>query len=139
MFRHKYKPSIRFSDIDAFDHVNNARYLTYFEEARIAYFREIVGWNYDWSKKGIILAKAVVDYIVPVRFNDDVSIYTRCSRLGSKSFDLQYKLVRTDGNHEILLSDASTVMVAFDYDEQKTIEIPAEWKDLIRVYELEKP
>jgi acyl-CoA thioester hydrolase len=139
MFRHKYKPEIRFSDIDAFDHVNNARYLTYFEQARIAYFREIVGWNYDWSNKGIILAKAVVDYIVPVLFKDDVSIYTRCSRLGNKSFDLQYRMVKTEGDREILLSDASTVMVAFDYDEQQSIEIPAGWKDLIRFYEMEKP
>jgi len=135
MFRHKSKVNIRFSDLDAFNHVNNACYLTYIEQARIAYFSDIVGWNYDWSKKGIILAKATVEFIFPIHLADQVLVYTRCNRMGTKSFDLQYRMVKMENEKEILLSDASTVMVAFDYDLQKSIEVPPEWKDLIKVYE----
>ncbi len=135
MFRHKSKVNIRFSDLDAFKHVNNACYLTYIEQARIAYFSDIVGWNYDWSKKGIILAKATVDFIFPIHLADQVLVYTHCNRMGTKSFDLQYRMVKMENEKEILLSDASTVMVAFDYDLQKSIEVPPEWKDLIKVYE----
>lgn len=135
MFRHKSKVEIRFSDIDAFKHVNNARYLTYLEQARINYFDEIVGWNYNWSKKGIILAKATIDFIQPILLSDEIYAFTRCSRMGNKSFDLQYKLIKTENEKEILLADATTVMVTFDYDEQRSIPIPPEWKDLINTYE----
>ncbi len=135
MFRHKSKIEIRFSDIDAFDHVNNAHYLTYIEQARIQYFNEIVGWDYNWSKRGIILAKATVDFIRPVLLTDKVYVYTRCNRIGNKSFDLQYRIVKIEEEKEILLSDATTVMVAYDYELQKSIEVPKEWKDLMNVYE----
>ncbi|REJ84845.1 MAG: acyl-CoA thioesterase [Bacteroidetes bacterium] len=135
IFRHKSKIEIRFADIDAFNHVNNARYLTYFEQARIEYFNEIIGWNYDWSKQGIILARAEIDFIVPVNLNDEVYVHTRCSRLGKKSFDLEYKMTRKDANSEITVCSGKTVMVAFDYEMQKSIEIPDDWKKIIRSHE----
>jgi len=55
---YKYKTliPIRFSDIDSFGHVNNAVYLTYFEIARIGYWKEIINW--DWSNTGIILGRS---------------------------------------------------------------------------------
>jgi len=135
MFRHKTKIEIRFSDMDAFKHVNNACYLTYIEQARIIYFNDIVGWDYDWSEKGIILAKATVDFIYPIYINDEVHVYTRCSRIGNKSFDLQYRIIKNEKEKEILIADSTSVMVAFDYTKQKSIEVPSEWKDLLRSYE----
>src|ERR1051326_5853842 len=86
-FRHKTKMEIRFVDVDAFGHVNNANYLTYFEQARVSYFDEVAGWDYDWSRQGIILARAEVNYVLPANFRDEVYVYTRCSRIGTKSFD----------------------------------------------------
>ncbi len=135
MFRHKTKIEIRFSDMDAFKHVNNACYLTYIEQARIIYFNDIVGWDYDWSEKGIILAKATVDFVYPIHINDEVHVYTRCSRIGNKSFDLQYRIIKNEKEKEILIADSTSVMVAFDYTKQKSIEVPSEWKDLLRSYE----
>lgn len=135
MFRHKSKTEIRFSDIDAFKHVNNACYLTYIEQARIIYFNDIVGWDYNWAKQGIILAKATLDFIFPIHLTDDVYVFTRCSRIGKKSFDLQYRIVKYVDGKEILLAEATTVMVAFDYDLQKSIEVPLKWKDLLEVFE----
>ncbi|MBP6334150.1 MAG: acyl-CoA thioesterase [Bacteroidia bacterium] len=136
MFNHKSKIEIRFSDIDAFHHVNNATYLTYYEQARIAYFNEIVGWEYDWSKTGVILAKAVVEFRVPVDFKDDIIIYTRCCRIGTKSFDLQYRMMKVSGEEEMLVSEASTIMVAYNYELNQSIEIPESWKELIRRFEV---
>ena len=135
LFKHKTPIDIRFVDLDAFGHVNNAHYLTYFENARVKYFDEIVDWKYDWSKQGIILAKAELDFIIPVHFKDEISVYTRCSRLGNKSFDLEYRIVRSFKNQEQLMADGVTVMVAYDYVENKSIEIPEEWKRALRKYE----
>src|SRR5437868_14023118 len=95
-FKHNMRPEIRFVDIDSFGHVNNAHYLTYFEQARVKYFNQLLGWKYDWSKEGIILARAEVNYTMPVHLGDEVEIQTRCSRIGNKSFDLEYRMVRLD-------------------------------------------
>lgn len=135
LFKHKTNVEIRFVDVDVFRHVNNANYLTYIEIARVKYFDEIVGWQYDWAKKGIILAKAEIDFIIPIEMRDEISVYVRCSRLGNKSFDLEYRIVRMFKGQEQLMADAVTVMVAFDYDEKKSIEVPAEWREAIKRFE----
>jgi acyl-CoA thioester hydrolase len=115
--------------------VNNANYLTYLEIARVKYFDEVTEWKYDWSKKGIILAKAELNFIIPIQFRDEIYVYTRCSRLGNKSFDLEYRLVHLLKEKEQLMADAVTVMVAFDYDAKKSIEVPADWKEALRKFE----
>ncbi len=134
-FGHITPIQLRFFDMDAFGHINNARYLTYFEEARIKYLDDIIEWTYGWSKTGIIMARAEVDFIMPAHFKDDVSIQTRCSRIGTKSFTLEYRMVKTVDEKEILLSSASTVVVMFDYENNESIPVLEEWKKAIREYE----
>ena len=135
-FRHTSNVYIRFNDIDAFGHVNNAVYLTYVEQARVHYFNEIIGWEWNWAKHGIILAKAEIDYLQPILFNDDVRIKTRCARIGTKSMDIEYQLVKHQEGNEILMAAANTVIVAFDYPSRKTVAVPEEWKTAILAYEL---
>jgi acyl-CoA thioester hydrolase len=134
-FKHNMRPEIRFVDIDAFGHVNNAHYLTYFEQARVKYFDDIVGWKYDWSKQGIILARAEINFVKPVLFRDDVLIHTRCSRIGNKSFDMEYRLEKLENGKEELLADGITVMVAFDYSTNQSIPIPELWKQALTKFE----
>jgi acyl-CoA thioester hydrolase len=134
-FKHKTKIEVRFADVDAFGHVNNAKYLTYIEQARVKYFNDIVDWLYDWSEEGIILAKADIDFINPILFRDEIIVFTRCARLGNKSFDLQYQIMRYKDGEETLMADCTTVMVAFDYVLKKSIILPDEWKQAIKKYE----
>jgi acyl-CoA thioester hydrolase len=134
-FKHSMRVEVRFVDVDAFGHVNNAHYLTYFEQARVKYFDDIVGWKYDWSKQGIILARVEINYVMPVLFRDEVMIMTRCSRIGNKSFDMEYRLVKMENGKEVLLADGITVMVAFDYGSNQSILIPDLWKKILMNYE----
>ncbi len=129
---HKTQLHIRFTDIDAFGHVNNALYLTYFEEARVKYFDDVLNWGYDWTKEGVIVARAELNFIIPAHFKDEIFIYTKCSRLGTKSFDLSYQMVKFHEEKEILLADAVTVMVAFDYSSNKSIPIPDDWRTALQ-------
>jgi acyl-CoA thioester hydrolase len=135
MFKHKTPIEIRFADIDAFGHVNNAVYLTYVEQARVSYFDNVLGWDYDWSKEGVIVARSEIDYILPIHFRDNIIIYTRCSRMGNKSFDISYQLMRSDDKIETLVADGVTVMVAFDYINKKSIEVPESWKAMMLKFE----
>ena len=85
---------VRFRDLDALGHVNNAVYLTYLEVARVAYFSRL---QRDWLEKGhFILARAEVDFLRPVLLGDPVEVGVRVARLGRSSFDMEY-LVRAAG------------------------------------------
>ena len=133
--KHKTPIQIRFKDIDALNHVNNANHITYFELARVKYFDDVVNEEVNWSEQGIILAKITVDYKAPVYFKDKLFVYTKCTRLGNKSFDLAYSLVREENGKETELASGSSVQVCFDYRKQTTISIPESWKKKVQVFE----
>jgi len=85
---------VRFRDLDALGHVNNAVYLTYLEVARVAYFSRL---QRDWLEKGhFILARAEVDFLRPILLGDPVEVGVRVARLGRSSFHMEY-LVRAAG------------------------------------------
>lgn len=121
--------------MDAFGHINNARYLTYFEEARIKYVDDILDWNYGPSKTGIIMGRAEIDFKLPSKFKDEIIIYTRCSHLGNKSFTLEYKMVKMESQAEILLATAKTVIVMYDYDNSCSIPVPGKWRNALIQFE----
>ncbi|TBH21172.1 acyl-CoA thioesterase [Thermus thermamylovorans] len=82
---------VRFRDLDALGHVNNAVYLTYFEVARSAYFARL---EPDWVAQGhFLLARAEVDFRRPVHLEDRVEVGVRVVRLGRSSFDMEYLLL----------------------------------------------
>lgn len=134
-FKHKTPIQIRFKDIDALNHVNNANHVSYFELARVKYFDDVVNQEVNWSEQGIILAKIVVDYKAPILFKDNIFVYTKCIRLGNKSFDLVYSLVRVKEEKETELATGSSVQVCFDYKTQSTIAIPESWRKKVESFE----
>lgn len=133
--KHRTPIQIRFKDIDKLGHVNNANHLSYFEYARTMYFRDVIGKDIDWSREGLILAKAVVDYRQPILFEDVIHVYTWCSRIGNKSFDLEYSLVKEENGKEIELATGVSVLVCFDYENKRSIPVPAQWAGLMRQHD----
>ncbi len=123
-YHFKTQIPIRFADIDALGHVNNAIYLTYFEIARSAYWAEIIEW--DWKLLGIIIRKSVVDYLKPITLSDKVYAYVRTSKIGNSSFELEYVLVRNINGIEEICTTGQTLCVSFDYAMQKPTQIPSQ-------------
>jgi len=125
---HHTSVAIRFADLDKLGHVNNAKYLTYLESARISYFMEVVGEQVNWNEQGIILAKAEINFARPVELEDiEVSIFTSCSKIGGKSFELTYVITKSDG--KTICATGSTTMVCYNYNEAKTIQVPDTWRE----------
>jgi acyl-CoA thioester hydrolase len=118
---------IRFVDIDRMGHVNNAVYLSYLETARLHYFKEL-GGVIDWYKEGVILGRVEINYKVPITLLDNLHVKTWCTRIGIKSFDLSYSILKKDGEEEIEMANAITVMVCYDYALKKSIAIPGRWR-----------
>lgn len=121
---------IRFADIDVMGHVHNSVYLHYFERARMEFLYEMTGPDWDWKKYGLLLGRNEVDYLVPTRLTDIIRVETICSRSGTKSFDLEYEVIRS--TDQKVLAKGKSVMVCFDYLENKTIEIPTPWKPFLQ-------
>jgi acyl-CoA thioester hydrolase len=116
---------VRFSDCDMMQHVNNAVYLNYFEEARIHYFRQILGTDWDWKREGILLRKNELEYLKPVFLHDPVEIAVFLKHLGEKSFTLTYE-VRVNQD---LRTTGTSVLVCFDSSVMRSIPIPAKMRD----------
>lgn len=135
MLKHKAPIQIRFADTDMLGHVNNANFLTYMELARMSYFDEVVREAVDWSKEGVILAKAVIDYRTPILLTDTLHVHIGIDHISSKSFNFQYRFVVTRNGEEITAAEGSTIMVCFDYQLQKSIVMPEEWRRRIEHFE----
>ena len=122
--QYKYKTSIaiRFSDMDAYGHVNNAIYLTYFEIARSNYWKDVTQWN--WDKNGIILGRSEINYLKPITIRDEIACYVRTTRIGNSSFDVTYILVKMTPDGEEICTTGKTVCISYDYNANKSVPIP---------------
>jgi len=118
------KIQVRFSDLDVLGHVNNNIYLSYFEMARVHYFRELLGENWDWSRQGFVLAKNEIDYIHSVLLIHEPTIHVYTEHIGTKSFTLEYELRVNDK----LFAKGKSVQVCLDATKHETIEIPEKMK-----------
>ena len=124
-FRHATAVQVRWGDMDALGHVNNAVYLTYLEQARIAYTRNLEIWTGKLDSLGVILARVVLDYKLPLTNADTITVYTRVSRLGTKSFDMEQLIVRRD---EAVAAAATFTIVVYDYATEQSAPIPSAWR-----------
>jgi acyl-CoA thioester hydrolase len=129
-FKFQLPIPIRWSDHDELGHVNNATFITYFEEARIRYFHNIA---WDWAKDGLIVARNEINYLRPLHLGEEPVIFVRCSRIGGKSFDIEYVMLDKDGNK---VCDGKTVVVCFDYSTGQSTQIAAHAKEKLENYEL---
>ena len=135
-YQHHKSIEIRFGDLDPLGHVNNAKYLTYMEMARISYWRDVCGWNRDTGSLGMIMASAHLDFKQPLLFNDELTIYTRVSRLGNKSYDIEHVFIRRGKDGEVHIATlGSSTIVAFDYAAQQSVRVPELWRERIIAYE----
>ncbi len=134
IYRFYHPIEVRYGDIDPQGHLNNARYMTYFEQARVVYIQHLGLWDAkSFQELGIILANAQVTYLSAVRMDQQVRVGVRVTRLGEKSFVMEYRLEDTPTQKE--LARGSTVLVAYDYQNSQPIPIPEVWRHAISTFE----
>ncbi|MCX7959389.1 MAG: nitroreductase family protein [Deltaproteobacteria bacterium] len=115
---------IRFNDIDLIGHVNNATFLTYFEEARWKFFAGIFGKE-NITKLNFIIASINIDYENPIFPLDEPVVRMWVSDIGRTSFRFNYKIVSKDNSK--VFAGGSSVQVFYDYAENKPIKVPQEF------------
>jgi acyl-CoA thioester hydrolase len=106
-----HRDRVRFRDCDAMGHVNNAVFSTYLEESRIG----VLGGLNDF-----ILARVEIDFRSELRMAEEVEVRSRCSRIGTKSFDLEHVITAGDR----IVAEAKSVLVSYDYDRGESVPVP---------------
>ena len=132
LFRFSTTLEVRWRDLDPMGHVNNAVYFSYLEQARVHYLRELGVVPRSPSDIGFILADASCQFKSPLKLGERVTILTRVSQMRNSSFVFEY---RAQGENGRLVATARTVQVFYDYEAQRPMPIPAEWRDAVTAYE----
>ncbi|OLO27810.1 hypothetical protein BTR23_19195 [Alkalihalophilus pseudofirmus] len=114
---------VRFSETDAFGHLNNTRVFVYFEEARIEYFKAL-GLMEDWMIKEndliVVTADLQCNYIKQVFFDEKLKVYVNAPQIGNSSADLHYMVKNEKG--EICLTGRGRIVQI-----SKQTGKPVEW------------
>ncbi len=119
-----YDCHVRFSDVDAYGHVNNVKYFEYLQEARIALITGLGGLGAGGF--GVVVAQVDVDYRAPMFFREEpYAVDVWVSRVGRTSFVVGSEI--RDG--DTVLSRGRVVMVAFDPSTQRSMVLTDEQRE----------
>jgi acyl-CoA thioester hydrolase len=134
-FRYYHPIEVRYGDLDPQGHVNNARYLTYMEQARISYIQQLGLWQGDsFLDVGVILADAQVIFKESIQYGQPLRVGVRVSRLGVKSLTMEYQI--EDSGDGRALATGATVLVAYDYRRGRSLPLPDDWRRILTEYEM---
>lgn len=131
-FRLTVPVAVRFRDLDALGHVNNAVYLTYLEEARVEYLRRVLGQTKP-SDYAVVVARVEIDYRSSATMDDTLVVGTRVTRLGGASFEMDYRVVEKASGR--LIAQAKSVLVAFDHKEKKVSKLDEDFAAKVREFD----
>ena len=126
---------VRYGDLDPQGHVNNAKYLTYFEQARVHYLIQLGLFSRDQSfmEIGVVIADIHIAYHAPTHYQDNIKVGVKTIKLGGKSIVLEQCVMDADTGK--IMAEGKVVMVTFDYKELKSIPVPVEWKKKFSEFE----
>lgn len=114
--------SVRWGDMDAFNHVNNSVYATYLEEVRLRWFASIQG---PWADAGMgpVVASMRIEFRRPIEWPEELSVSMSCERVGRSSLTLPF-VMHSAADVSVLYAEGSTVLVWIDRTSGKSIDLP---------------
>lgn len=131
LFKVKVDVPVRWGDMDALGHVNNARYLTFFETGRIAYF-ESLSPDKRAAIEGAtpVLAHVDVDYLKPVEYPATLQVCVRVVRVGNTSLEWEHLVLDKATGEAVAFGKA--VLVSFDFAKKTKAPLPESVRKKIR-------
>ena len=131
-FKFSARTRVGFSDTDAQGVVYYGRYNPYFDLARVEYLRAL--GQLKRERRGDFVMRANdVEYFAPARFDDELEIYARVSRIGRTSVTFEFAAYRLPDS--VLMVTAHQTLVYVDLDERKAAPVPDEYRTVIAQYE----
>lgn len=125
--------TVRFRDVDAYGQVHNAVFLIYVEEARVRYFRDVLGE--DFTELNGAIVRQDVEYASPITLEDSVIVPHRVAHLGETSLTMEFEVRTTSGSgDESLAAEGSVTHVVLDADDAPR-PVPDAWREAICDFE----
>ena len=115
----------RFSDVDAFQHVNNVSQQCYFDVGKTDFYRRVLGEEVLLGSLRVVTVSTSTSYMGQIRMYDDLRVTTTCERVGTKSMTLFQQLL---AGGEVR-SESRSVMVVFDFARQRSEPVPDAWRE----------
>ena len=135
-YKHHIPLQLRFSDFDMIGHLNNSKYQTFLEEARINYFREVIETNTDNWNFNSVVSSITINFIKPIEYGDKVKLYTRFFNFNPKTHEVQNLFMRKNKNNvEEIVCQANTLMACFDYVTKIPGEFPQDYIKKVNAFE----
>lgn len=115
--------SVRWRDLDAFNHVNNSTYLSYLEEARLRWMMQLPG---EWLDDQVapVVAASALNYRRPIEWPNDVVVELFVERVGNSSVTIGHRIVGS-GDAPALFCDGHVVLVWIDRGSGQAAPLPA--------------
>jgi acyl-CoA thioester hydrolase len=121
-FHYHHEVDVRFRDIDAMGHAHHSLPLVYVEEARAAWWRDVVGRT-DLAGMDYVLAEVTVRYQRRIEFPGRLDVGLRVAHVGEKSFVMEFE-IRNDAG--AVVASGRTVQVMYDYAARRSTQLPEE-------------
>jgi acyl-CoA thioester hydrolase len=134
-FRYFHPTEVRYGDLDPQGHVNNAKYLTYFEQARVGYWIELGLFSREQSfnEIGVIIADIHISYEQPVHWGMPIKIGVATRKIGNKSLTVDQCVADESGSR--IFAKGTVVLVAYDYLKQEAMRVPDSWRQRLERHE----
>jgi acyl-CoA thioester hydrolase len=127
---------VRWAEADMQGVVFNAHYLAYFDLAVTEYWRALARGDGEWLHQTfahLYVVKATLEFHRPARFDDELKVGARCTRLGRSSMTIEFEIHRGD---EHLVSGQSIYVYARD---ARSMPMPEDLRQRIVSFEKEPP
>ncbi len=134
-FRFFHPIEVRYGDLDPQGHLNNAKYLTFFEAGRINYFTHlgIFKPGQSFMDVNVIMAEARVTFLAAVEYGMPVKVGVRTSKMGNKSMTVDQNIVHAETGE--VLASGQVILVAYDYHARKSVSISDTMREKISRFE----
>jgi acyl-CoA thioester hydrolase len=134
-FKFKVQVQVRTFDLDSYGIVHNSVYLKYFEIARTEYLRQALGIEPGrfFNDFYFVIARNVCNYISPAKFDEVLDVYTRTSKIGNSSFEMEYLIEEKTTDRTVATGE--TVIVLLNRETFKPQPLPENVRDLILKFE----
>ncbi|MEE3412330.1 MAG: thioesterase family protein [Bacteroidales bacterium] len=124
-FFHEKQIQMRFSDLDAMNHVNNGFQMHYFDVGRIYYFSDILHRDVDWTNDFLVLVHLELDFVAPIEMGMDIYVQTKTISFGKKSMKMFQRII--DKKTGEVKSTCFSILSGYNREKQCSQSLPEEY------------
>ncbi|MFV0463710.1 MAG: acyl-CoA thioesterase [Nostocoides sp.] len=111
---------LRWSDMDAYGHVNNVQFLRLLEDARVIGFREWFGQDRTLLDTGVIVSRHEIEYLAPLTFHyTPIAVDMWVTRVGGAGFEVAYAVRDPDDAGDTVYARAETSLAAYSFEDAR--------------------